>query len=202
MGSRRGRRGRPPNKPPLGAGVGGGRGVGGVVCRLREAYFAEARCSASRYGLSFERLLVHLWEARRLRRRVLIGSIVYVDDLVHAVACVDDVALAWTDLAERYEAAMIHACRRSLDEPDAVIFVRRLLGDLRRRNRGCGDRGLPSLRGYMAARPLKRWLTDRAVGELNGSHQPLANSNRVGSRVGAGLTPARERHMALKGGRG
>ncbi len=141
---------------------------------MREAYFAEARCSASRYGLSFERLLVHLWEARRLRRRVLIGSIVYVDDLVHAVACVDEVALAWADLAERYEAALIHACRRSLEEPDAVIFVRHLFGDLRRRNRGLDEGALPSLRGYLATRPLKRWLTDRAVGGLNGSHQPSA----------------------------
>ncbi|MHC4447185.1 MAG: hypothetical protein ACYSXF_05310 [Planctomycetota bacterium] len=119
-----------------------------------------------------------VWEARRLRRRVLIGSIVYVDDLVHAVACVDEVALAWADLTQRYEAAVIHACRRSLEEPDAVIFVRRLFGDLRRRNRGGGDRGRPSLRGYMATRPLKRWLTDRAVGGLTGSHQPSAISHQ------------------------
>lgn len=178
MGSRHRRRGRPPNKPPLGAGVRGVGGVGGVLCRLREAYFAEARCSAARYGLSFDRLLVHLWEARRLRRRVRIGSIVYVDDLVHAVACVNEVALAWADLAQRYEAALIHACRRSLEEPDAVIVVRRLFGDLRSRNRDWGDRGLPSLRGYMATRPLKRWLTDRAMGGLKGSHQLSAISSQ------------------------
>ena len=175
MASRRGRQGRPPSKRPLGAGMGE---VRGVVCRLREAYFADARRSVARYGVSFERVLVHLWEARRLRRRVLIGSIVYVDDLVHAVACVDEVALAWADLAQRYEGALIHACRRSLEAPDAVIFVRRLLGDLRSRDRGSADRGLPSLRGYMATRPLKRWLTDRAVGGLKGSHQLSAISHQ------------------------
>lgn len=143
-----------------------------AVLALRWAYFAHARESAGRYGIAFDRVLIHLWQARRLRRRVPLRAIANLDDLVHAVACVDEVGSAWADLVDRYEAGLIRSSRAVLRGPDAIVFVRRLLGDLRRRKTDSSGQELPSLRSYLGTRPLRRWLTDRATGCLNRGGSP------------------------------
>ena len=131
------------------------------IARLRSAFFAQAGESAARYGISFERVLLHLWEGRRVSGRFQLRHVAHLEDLVHAVACVDDRSLAWADLADQYERALIRSCRGMKDEIDATILIRRLLADLRRGTmiQDFGRGG--SLRGYLGTRTLRSWLTER-----------------------------------------
>jgi hypothetical protein len=132
-----------------------------AVARLRLAFFAQAGEFANRYHVRFERVLEHVWDARRWNRRLLLRAVTNMDDLVHAIACIDEVGLAWSDLAERYERTLIRRCRGGQDEIEATVFVRRLFADVRRRNREPFVINLPSLRGYAGTRPLRTWLADR-----------------------------------------
>lgn len=132
-----------------------------AICTLRRNFFAQAGESANRYHIGFERVLEHLWQARSFNRRLLLRSVTCVDDLVHAAACIDEIGLAWSDLSERYERALIRRCRGSQDEIQATIFVRRLFADLRRRTHSAATAYTPSLRCYGGMRPLRTWLADR-----------------------------------------
>lgn len=133
-----------------------------AVGKLRAAFFAQAGESAFRYHIDFERVLAHLWKARSAHRRLFLQSVKYIDDVVHAIACIDDVGLAWADLGERYERALLRRCRGGQDEIEATIFVRRLFAQLRRRSRDDSFPALvPSLRSYGGNRPLRNWLADR-----------------------------------------
>lgn len=137
----------------------------GAIGWLRCAYFSQAGDSAARYGISFERIVQHLWDARHSNRRFTIGDVGHMDDLLHAVACVDDIPLAWVDLSERYERALVRKCRGSFDEVQSTVFVRRVLADLRRRSAVLShDERLPSLHTYLGTRPLRLWLADRMIG--------------------------------------
>jgi hypothetical protein len=140
---------------------------------LRRAYFAQASEIAMRYGVRFERLLDHLDELRGVHSQHSIPVVRYLDDLIHAVACVDGVDLAWRDLADRHERALIRACRHWLEATDAIVFVRRLLAGLRRDR----DLEVQKLRSFDGSCSLRRWLGDRIVGGLN--------------RSGSGLRPVR-----------
>jgi hypothetical protein len=131
--------------------------------RLRSAYFAQAAESAARYGVSFERVVMHLWQARRLDPRFSLRHVAHVDDLVHAVACVDGDGLAWSDLMERYERALIRRSRGGPGEIDAIIAVRRMLADLRRCHSEMERSAFPSLQHYTGAQELRTWLAQRAA---------------------------------------
>lgn len=131
------------------------------LAALRFAYFSQAGEAASRYHIRFDRILKHLWQARNAGRVVLVRSIHCVDDLVHVVACVDGAGLAWSDLAERYERALIRRCRGYHDEIEATILVRRMLADMRRRCAEPSTIRSPTLRGYIGDRPLRNWIGDR-----------------------------------------
>ena len=172
-----------------------------AVLALRWAYFAHAHESAGRYGIAFDRVLIHLWHARRLRRRVPLRAIANIDDLVHAVACVDEVGSAWADLVDRYEAGLIRSSRAVLPGSDAIVFVRRLIAELRRRNTDSPGQALPSLRSYLGTRPLRRWLTDRATGLLNRAGSPGYRFERPAGlieapRPGDGAVDARSSAVA------
>lgn len=133
---------------------------------IRREYFATSWEVATRYGVDFERVIVHLWGVRRNNHRFTIRQVVCLDDLVQAVACIDQVGLAWTDLAEGNERALVRACRWMPDEISAMLCVRRLLADIRKRNQNeLADDRRPSMRDYTGAKPLRNWLIDR----LNGS---------------------------------
>ncbi|MHC4317982.1 MAG: hypothetical protein ACYTE6_05420 [Planctomycetota bacterium] len=132
---------------------------------LRRAYFAQAGETATRYGVRFERVLDHLDVLRLQHPQQSIPVVRYFDDLIHAVACLDDVDLAWRDLGERHERALIRACRHWLEATDAIVFVRRLLAGLRRD----GQPGVQTLRTFDGSCSLRRWLGDRIVGALNRS---------------------------------
>lgn len=131
---------------------------------LRRAYFAQSGEFIVRYGVSFERVLEHLEEARTHHSRSSAPGIRNIDDLVHAVACVDGLDLAWWDLTEEYERALVRACGQLLEPADAIIFVRRLLADLRRE-----VGGVLSLRTFDGSCSLRRWLGDRIMGRMNRS---------------------------------
>ena len=156
---------------------------------------AADRESAARYGVSFNDLMRHLWVARRTNTRLLARCVVYVDDLVHAIACARNVPLAWSDLADRYERALIRRCRPGHDEISATIVVRRLFADLRRRNLKPPDIKRPSLHCYAGTRALRAWLADRLqaiqMQELvaasdSMTRRPIAMSACGGGAAGSG----------------
>jgi hypothetical protein len=157
------------------------------MASLRRDYFASAADPAARYRVRFERIVQHLWQARQLNRRLALRTVEHMDDLVHAVACVDNRAQAWADLAERYEPALVRACRGKLGEIEAILFVRRLLADLRQRHACPPEDKQPSLRSYVAMRPLRSWLADRLSVALN---RELRSAERQRAR-GREIDPAR-----------
>lgn len=132
---------------------------------LRRAYFGQAGEIALRYGVPFDRVLDHLHLLQAEHPHNAIPVVRYLEDLIHAVACVDGLDLAWRDLAERHERALIRACRHWLEATDAIVFVRRLLAGLRRDQ----EPGVQPLRRYDGSCSLRRWLGDRIVGALNRS---------------------------------
>jgi hypothetical protein len=135
-----------------------------AVARLRCAYFAIAGDSASRYRVSFDRVVEHLWRARRFNQRFTLSDVVQIDDLVHAVACIDGHPHAWCDLGERYERALVRRCRSTGEQVQTTLFVRRVLADLRRRTVNDQSERFPSLHSYFGVRPLRLWLADRMIG--------------------------------------
>lgn len=147
----------------------------GVVNELRKVYFASAGDLATRYGVTFDRVVAHLWRARPLVPGLCLRSIRHVSDLVHAIACVDAASIAWIDLTERNESLLVRACRDRLSETDAIIFVRQLVADLKRQD-APPTRHVPSLQHYVGVTPLRNWLRDRLIGRLN---------QRAASRYGA-----------------
>jgi len=131
---------------------------------LHRAYFAEAGEAAARYGITFGQLIEHLHQARPSARRIAYDRVHYIADLVHAVACVEDVGVAWMDLSQMYEPWLVRVCRNRAQESDPIVLVRRLLRDLHRRNRAMSTPDQPSLRNYVGTYALRSWLTDRVLG--------------------------------------
>ncbi len=129
---------------------------------LRQAYFSQAGLIAARYGVRFERVLEHLRAARLRYPHMAIPVLAHMDDLVHAVACVDGCDLAWRDLGDAHERGLIRACREWMDGTDAIVLVRRLFAELRHQ-----VPGIQPLRTYDGACPLRKWLGDRVIGRLN-----------------------------------
>ena len=134
--------------------------------QLRREYFAHAGVVANRYGITFDRVVAHLWHARRSHRHLPLRAVRHLDDVVHSAACIDQVSLAWSDMIEQYERPLVRRCRIQLDETASIIMVRRLFADLRRRSVEHDAPALPSLRCYRGVHPLRTWLTDRLVGML------------------------------------
>lgn len=131
-----------------------------AVSQLRRTYFANGAELAGRYRIEFPRVIQHIWQARRAGRRTSLRRIRYMDDLIHAIACVDESPQAWSDLTHRYERTLVRRCRNGLDEIEGTICARRLLAELRRRIGGSARDRL-SLRCYTGNRPLGSWLAER-----------------------------------------
>ncbi len=148
---------------------------------LRRAYFAQAGDTASRYGIGFDDVLRHLRATRANHTHATLPVVRHIDDLVHAVACVGAVDLAWWDLTEQFEPALIRACRQWLDATEAIVFVRRLFCALRR-----GDDEIQSLRCFDGTRTMRRWLGDRIVGRMNteGTGFALSSAALEGNATG------------------
>ena len=133
-----------------------------VVTELRRSYFANASETASRYAIDFDRVVAHLWRARGHYQRLVVRSVVHLDDLVHAIACIDQIDLAWSDLSERYERALRRCCLVRLSETDSLLLVRRLLRSMRYATR-THDAFAPNLEHYTGIRPLRDWLAQHVV---------------------------------------
>lgn len=129
-----------------------------ATSKLRRAYFAHAGELAMRYGVTFDRVAQHVRCGWNREPALIVKGIRYAQDLVHAVACVDNVGLAWSDVADHHERMLIRACRDRLDETDAILVVRRLFVQLRRTSTGGPEARGRSLRGYLGTCSLRGWL--------------------------------------------
>ncbi len=149
---------------------------------LRRAYFAQAGDTATRYGVGFDDVMSHLRATRANHAHAALPAVRHIDDLVHAVACVGAVDLAWWDLTEQYEQSLVRACRQWLEATEAIVFVRRLFCGLRR-----DDDDIQSLRGFDGTRTMRRWLGDRIVGRMNmeGTGFALSAATLEGTATGA-----------------
>jgi hypothetical protein len=137
-----------------------------AMVRLRQQFFCAGGDAAVRYGIGFDRIVKHLWNARRHQRRLSLRSIDNMHDLIHAIACIDDMDRAWADLAEQYEPALVRACRSQMGDIEALLQVRRLLAGLRERS--CSGSGHdPSLRWYTGSNTLRSWLGQRLLAGLS-----------------------------------
>ncbi|MCA9285061.1 MAG: hypothetical protein KDA22_07605 [Phycisphaerales bacterium] len=160
---------------------------------LRREFFSRAGAAAARYGVSPDRLVRH---ALRLRADTPFRAarlLSHLEDLTHAIACIDDCPLAWSDLVEMHELVLIHVCADRLGEAEGIVHVRRWMASLRRgtaATRGtaasaavgadgadphCSD---PSMHAYTAQRPLRHWLAERAM-----THLPVAPRRREPIRL-------------------
>lgn len=131
------------------------------VSRLRRAFFATAAHLACRYNVDSDRVMVHLWEVRQANPRFRLSQVTFMDDLVHAIACVDESILAWAELNAVHERGLVRRCRLPNDEIASTMMIRRLFAELRRRHRMPSGPTCPSLRDYAGDRPLRNWLNDR-----------------------------------------
>lgn len=129
-----------------------------ITSQLRRAYFAHAGELAIRYGITFDRVAQHVRHGWNHEPALSIKGVRYAEDLVHAVACVDDVGLAWSDLLDHHERMLTRACRDRLDETDAILVVRRLFVQLRRQSIGASQDRSGSLSEYLGTCSLRGWL--------------------------------------------
>lgn len=164
---------------------------------LRQAYFSQAGAVAARYGVRFDRVMEHLRTARARYPHLAIPVLAHVDDLVHAVACVDGCDLAWRDLGDAHERGLIRACREWMDGTDAIVLVRRLFAELRHQ-----VPGIQPLRTYDGTCPLRKWLGDRVIGRLNQVEGGFARPREHGSELKCAASarrPAESRRRLAEG---
>jgi hypothetical protein len=154
-----------------------------ALARLRSLFFQNSDL-AQRYDMTFDRLVKHLWHARSSHTRLLLGSVNYVDDLIHAVACSDNNGLAWNDLPARHERTMVRRCRDGRDETESTVIVRRFVAELRRST--LDGRRCP-LTAYAGTRPLRNWLADQLNENLRKRHRAAFVLDPGDSTCGAPL---------------
>jgi hypothetical protein len=130
-----------------------------VIHRLRMNYFSHGGHLGARYGVSVDRLVRHVVDGFARRGLVPAAPLRHVADLIHAAACVDRSVLAWSDLHERHEGALVRLLIPMAGDAEALLIVRRMLADLRAGTCSAvgGARG-PSLRDYLGRPSLRHWL--------------------------------------------
>ena len=126
------------------------------LARLRSAFFARAGDVATRYSVTFERVLKHLWAARRSNTRLLVRMVGHVEDLVLVIGCIDGDGRAWSDLAEMYERSLARRGRHCPDDLETTVQARRFIASLRRDSLA----GHSPLTVYAGTRPLRSWMAD------------------------------------------
>ena len=158
--------------------------AGNALSALRRRYFSHASESAARYGVTFDRIVQHLWDARRRGLHVSLRSVFSIDDLVHVIGCIDCCARAWHDLIELYEPWLVRQHRHQMDDCAALLEVRQFLVELRRQR--AAKTAEVALRDYLGDKPLRNWLASRArlSGRLTGRTRWTASA---AAPVGRGL---------------
>ncbi len=179
-----------------------------LVDRIRREWFARAGGVASRYGVLLDEALAHLREANLAETPGPARALSFLEDLVCAVACVRGHPGAWQDLWERHESILLRASRLRLGDVDAVIATRRFWRELHAittlpEHDRAGLHGResfpPSLVEYVGVRPLRVWLSDRLLEQIerNGIDARLERApRRAACRGGDRLAERFESHEA------
>ncbi len=149
-----------------------------VLNRLRRNYFSHAGHVAQRYGVSIDRLVLHVTSASARRGIQTLAPLRHVGDLIHAAACVDNCELAWADLAFRHGAAIGDVVRSMAIGADAPSAVRRIVGELRRETcdsplataSTSSNHSEVSLRDYLGRPAMRHWLANWAREQLRSHH--------------------------------
>ena len=136
---------------------------------MRRRFFAEARETASRYGVAFDRVMQHMDDLTADRSSSSsssspsLSSARHLADLSLVVACVDGTTDAWLDLALLHERGLTRRLASLIGEHDALVLTRRWLVDLRRRT---NDGLAGGLGEYHGEQSLRHWLGRRLVGHV------------------------------------
>ena len=147
-----------------------------LVDRIRREWFARAAGVATRYGVLLDEALAHLDHANLAETPGPARALSFLEDLVCAVACVRGHPGAWQDLWERHESILLRASRLRLGDVDAVLATRRFWRELHAvttlpasDREGLPDRDElpPSLAEYVGVRPLRVWLSDRLLEQVD-----------------------------------
>ena len=155
-----------------------------ALTQLRRAYFSRCAATAARYHVSFEDIVRHLWQARTIQTRINLRRVGYLEDLVHAIGCIQHISTAWGDLSEQNERMLVRQCLSHLEDSESIVFVRRYLTELRRQNT-TGKECCLDLRGFIGDRPLHMWLYERMIETLSSGvsvHQNRHSNFRQKSR--------------------
>ena len=170
-------------------------GCGRRTAELRVAYFAQAGEIALRYAVVFERVVRHIRQAEACHVHLRSLPIRYVDDVIHAVACVDGTDLAWRDLIEHHERPLVRTCRQRFDPTESLVLVRRLFATLRRDSSAPEPSHSPTLRSFDGSCSLRRWLRDR-IGEcletpagFSAEYEQAAGNRLSSVRWAQGISP-------------
>ena len=107
----------------------------------------------------------HLWQARTRQSRINLRRISYLEDLVHAIGCLQHISAAWSDLSEQNERLLVRQCQSHLEGSEPIVFVRRYLTELRQQNTMEKKCSL-ELQGFIGDRPLHLWLYERMIETL------------------------------------
>lgn len=126
------------------------------IARLRSAFFARGYEGATRYSVLFERVLRHLWTARRANRGVTLRHVTHIEDLVLAVGCIDGDSRAWSDLAEQYERSLVRRGRDCPEELETTVQVRKFIAVLRQDALA----GRSAMVNYTGSRALRAWMNE------------------------------------------
>lgn len=146
-----------------------------LVDRIRREWFARAGGVAIRYGVLVDEAIGHLQAANLAETPGPARALSFLEDLVCAVACVRGHPGAWQDLWERHESILLRASRLRLDDVEAVLATRRFWRELHAvttlpATDRAGLPGLesfpPSLVEYVGVRPLRVWLSDRLLEQI------------------------------------
>lgn len=136
-----------------------------ALTQLRHTYFSRCAACAARYHVSFEDIVRHLWQARTIQSRINLRRIGYLEDLVHAIGCIQHISTAWCDLSEQNERMLVRQCLSHLEDSESIVFVRRYLTELRQQNT-TGKKYRIDLQGFIGDRPLHLWLYERMMETL------------------------------------
>lgn len=153
---------------------------------IRKSYFAIASWVALRYDIEVDEVIEHLRTAGVHAANRPGAAIQYVEDIVLAVAACRGNKQAWQDITQVFDLTLVRACSLRLADHDSVVYVRRFLGTLKQETLDhCAVPGAPAcsdaseevfddepfegdggLRAYAGLRPLRVWLTDRLLAQL------------------------------------
>jgi hypothetical protein len=168
---------------------------------MRQAYFSAASWVAIRYSVSIEDLIDHLRAGGIHFAPRPNTALQYVEDIVLCVAICKGSKQAWNDLRQVFDLTLNRACTLTMSEQDSVVHVQRFLSELAEATEHGADatartQGAPEetsdpmpmqddtgLRGYIGLLPLRVWLTNKILANLE--EMPLPQSTSATDNGGA-----------------